>query len=76
MTGIRTGPVIRISPTLLHFNDPKMLPVVYSRTADKSKTYIQNMFGDFEPMFSMHEHKLHAAHRKLLSASVSSIMFH
>ncbi|KAJ5714376.1 cytochrome P450 [Penicillium malachiteum] len=58
------GPVVRITPTLLLFNDPLKLPEFYHRSADKTEFYTTGTFGDPEAMFNIRPHKEHAALRK------------
>ncbi|KAK7756017.1 hypothetical protein SLS62_001960 [Diatrype stigma] len=59
------GPVIRITPALLHVNDATKLPVIYHRFADKSKHYITGSFGKTESVFNVQDHKTHAAYRRV-----------
>ncbi|PYH89590.1 cytochrome P450 monooxygenase [Aspergillus ellipticus CBS 707.79] len=58
------GPVVRITPTLLLVNDPKKLPEIYHRNADKTAHYITGSFGETESLFNMRAHKAHAGYRK------------
>ncbi|KAL4806077.1 cytochrome P450 [Aspergillus unguis] len=58
------GPVVRITPTLLLVSDPKKLPEIYHRNADKTGHYITGSFGETESLFNMRSHKTHAAFRK------------
>ncbi|KAL4967586.1 cytochrome P450 [Aspergillus stella-maris] len=58
------GPVVRITPTLLLVADPKKLPEIYHRNADKTGHYITGSFGETESLFNMRSHKTHAAFRK------------
>lgn len=65
------GPVVRVAPNLLVFNDPKLLPVVYHRYADKTDFYSAGILGRVTPPFQAKDHKEHANKRKRIAASVS-----
>ncbi|CAG8977287.1 hypothetical protein HYALB_00012979 [Hymenoscyphus albidus] len=65
------GPVVRLSPNLLSFCDPKLLPVVYHRYADKPQFYGSWMFGHTEAMFQSLKHQDHYAKKKLVAPSCS-----
>ena len=65
------GPVIRVTPNLLTFNDPKLLPTVYHRIVDKTDMYKVGALGDLAPPFQTMEYEEHAAKRKRIASSVS-----
>lgn len=65
------GPVIRVAPNLLTFNDPKLLPTVYHRRVDKTDMYTVGALGDLAPPFQTMKHDEHAAKRKRIASSVS-----
>lgn len=67
------GPVVRITPTLLLVSDPKKLPEIYHRNADKTGHYITGSFGETESLFNMRSHKTHASFRKHIAGPVCSI---
>jgi cytochrome P450 len=66
-----TGPVLRITPTLLLVSDSKKLPEIYHRQANKSDHYVSGAFGKNESVFNMKEHKTHARFRKLIAGPYS-----
>lgn len=63
--GNETGPIVRITPTMLIVSDATKLPDIYNRNANKSKHYITGSFGETESMFNMQDHKVHAYFRKI-----------
>ncbi|GES56824.1 cytochrome P450 monooxygenase [Aspergillus terreus] len=65
------GPVVRITPTLLLVSDPKKLPEIYHRNADKTGHYITGSFGETESLFNMRSHKTHASFRKHIAGPYS-----
>ncbi|KAI6370942.1 hypothetical protein MCOR25_004074 [Pyricularia grisea] len=67
----RHGPVVRITPTMLHVSDATKLPEIYSRNADKSQHYITGSFGTTESLFNMQDHKVHARFRKVVASPYS-----
>lgn len=64
------GPVVRISPSLLIVSDPKMLPAIYHRRADKSDYYVTGSFGKVASVFNIQPHEVHAAARKRIAQPV------
>lgn len=66
-----TGPVVRITPTMLIVSDATKLPVIYNRNAHKSKHYITGSFGETESLFNMQDQKQHAHFRKIAAAPYS-----
>lgn len=60
-----SGPVLRITPTMLLVSDATQLPTVYSRNANKSKYYVTGSFGKTESLFNMQDHHVHAHYRKI-----------
>ena len=67
---LTSGPVLRVTPTLLVVQDSTKLPEIYHRSADKSKHYIMGAFGKIESVFNMQSWKIHAHHRKLIAGPV------
>jgi hypothetical protein len=67
---ILSGPVVRITPTLLLVSDHEKLPEVYHRNADKTGHYITGSFGETESLFNMRSHKTHAVFRKHVAGPV------
>lgn len=57
---------------MLLVSDPKKLPEVYHRHADKTSHYITGSFGESESLFNMRGHKIHATFRKHVAGPVSS----
>ena len=61
------GPVVRKAPNLVIFNDPRLLPLVYHRTADKTDQYrAMEWFG----ILGIRKHAEHAELRKKLAGQV------
>lgn len=65
-----SGPVVRVAPNLLAFNDPGLLPKVYHRHADKTDFYSTGILGRIAPPFQTQNHQEHAAKRKRIAPSV------
>lgn len=66
-----SGPVVRVTPTLLVVSDATKLPEIYHRNADKTSHYITGSFGETESLFNMRGHKTHAGFRKLVAGPYS-----
>ena len=66
-----SGPVIRITPTMLLVSDATKLPDIYHRQADKSKFYIMGSMGKTESVFNIQDRQQHATARKLVAGPVS-----
>ena len=64
------GPVIRVAPNLLTFNNPKILPNVYHRRVDKTDMYTVGALGDLAPPFQTMKNEEHAAKWKRIACSV------
>lgn len=64
------GPVYRCTPSMLVCNDPKQLPVIYHRRADKSNHYSPGGFGKPPGIFNIQTHSEHAVARKLVAQPV------
>lgn len=64
------GPVVRITPTMLHVSDATMLPTLYARNADKSGHYLTGSFGNTESIFHMQKTSTHTRFRKLIAGPV------
>ncbi|KAF3388205.1 Trichodiene oxygenase [Talaromyces pinophilus] len=70
------GPIIRITPTELHINDPEFFDILYARDGRRHKyDYFSGRFGYARDTFSTWQHELHHQRRKALSPyfSVKSI---
>lgn len=67
------GPVVRVTPTLMIVNDPTRLPDIYHRQANKSKFYLNGMFGKTESVFNIRDWRQHAHFRKFVAGPVSDI---
>ena len=65
-----TGSVIRISPNLLSFSDPTLLPGVYHRHSEKTAFYSPGMAGEERPLLQIQGDVEHAANLKILSPMV------
>lgn len=65
------GPIVRLSPNLLSFSDPRYLPRVYHRAADKPQFYGSWMFGHTAAMFQSLKHEDHAAKKRLVAPCCS-----
>jgi hypothetical protein len=66
-----SGPVVRISPTMLHVSEAKNLPVIYHRQAHKSKFYITGSFERTEAIFNMSDYRTHAYFRRYIAGPYS-----
>ena len=64
------GPVVRVAPNLLAFDDPELLPKVYHRFVDKTDFYSTGILGEPAPPFQTQPHAEHAAKRKRIAPSV------
>lgn len=70
------GPIVRITPTELHVNDPEFFDILYARDGRRDKyAYFSGRFGYASDTFSTWQHELHHQRRKALSPffSVKSI---
>lgn len=68
----RYGPIVRITPTELHIDDPDYYEHLYSRTAPRDKySYFSGRFGYASDSFSTTSHGLHRLRRKALSPMFS-----
>lgn len=61
---------------MLIVNDATRLPDIYHRQANKSLFYINGSFGVVESVFNIRDWRVHANHRKLIAAPVSSLQVH
>ena len=69
------GPIIRITPTELHVDDPDFYEQLYSRTGRRDKySYFSGRFGFASDTFSTIDHDLHHLRRKPLSPMFSAKM--
>jgi hypothetical protein len=69
---INTGPIIRITPTELHIDEPGYYETLYSRVVRRDKySYFCGRFGYASDCFSTVNHDLHRLRRKALSPMFS-----
>ncbi|KEZ38926.1 hypothetical protein SAPIO_CDS10264 [Scedosporium apiospermum] len=63
------GPIIRITPTELHIDDPDYYEVLYTRGLGRRNkyTYFSGRFGYASDTFSTVDHNLHRQRRKAIS---------
>ena len=64
------GSVIRVSPNLLCFSDPTLLPSVHHRHSEKTHFYSPGMAGEERPLLQIQGDVEHAANLKILSPTV------
>jgi cytochrome P450 len=66
------GPIIRITPTELHIDDPEYYEQLYSRSGPRDKySYFSGRFGYASDSFSTTNHDLHRLRRKPLNPMFS-----
>ncbi|CAH0054698.1 unnamed protein product [Clonostachys solani] len=65
----RYGPVVRAAPNLLAVDDPRLLPTIYHRRANKTDVYTTGVLGDLAPPFQTLDWKDHARKRKRVASS-------
>lgn len=65
------GPVVRVAPNLLAFNDPKLLPMVYHKNVDKTDFYSTGILGEIAPPFQTLNHKEHAEKKRRIAFAVT-----
>jgi hypothetical protein len=65
----RYGPVVRAAPNLLAVDDPRLLPLIYHRRANKTDVYTTGVLGDLAPPFQTIDWKDHARKRKRVASS-------
>lgn len=70
------GPIIRYQPDFLLFADPKVVPVIYNRHADKTEHNRQDIPGEAPAVVSIIGHKEHAASRRRIANPVGEALFH
>jgi len=69
---INAGPIIRITPTELHIDDPGYYETLYCRAGRRDKySYFSGRFGYASDCFSTINHDLHRLRRKALSPMFS-----
>lgn len=67
------GPIIRITPTELHINDPEFYDQIYSRNSRRDKySYFSGRFGYASDSFSTIDHDVHRLRRKPLNPMFSA----
>ena len=71
LTVLYIGPVVRVTPGMVSISDPKSIPTVYHRRADKSDFYTHGVLGERAPTVQILDHDKHAAKRKLIAPVVS-----
>lgn len=64
------GRLVRLTPNMVSFSDPEMLPLIYHRHADKPNFYGSWMFGDTAAHFQSLSHQSHALKKKIISPCV------
>ena len=69
------GSVVRLAPNLLSISDPRMLPDVYHRHADKSGFYTHGVMGERAPALQTLDHHEHAVRRRIIAPSVCTAIF-
>jgi cytochrome P450 len=66
------GPIIRITPSELHINDPEYYDTLYDRSGRRDKySYFSGRFGYASDLFSTIDHDTHRMRRKALSPMFS-----
>ena len=75
-TNARVGSIVRIGPNQLSFDDPKLIPLVYNREAEKTPFYSTGLAGEVAPLLQIQGHREHAAKLKTLSATVGLIVYY
>ncbi|KAK3374604.1 cytochrome P450 [Podospora didyma] len=69
----RYGPIIRITPTELHIDDPEYFDTLYARSGRRDKySYFAGRFGGASDSFSTVHHDLHRTRRKAISPFFSA----
>jgi cytochrome P450 len=69
---VTAGPIIRITPTELHIEDPDYYEYLYSRASRRDKySYFSGRFGYASDSFSTTNHDLHRLRRKPLNPMFS-----
>ena len=71
----RYGSVVRVAPNMLSISDPRMLPEVHHRYADKSGFYTHGIMGGNAPTFQTLDHREHAIRRKIIAPTVRPVGF-
>ena len=71
----RQGSVVRLAPNLLSISDPRMLPDVYHRYADKSGFYTHGVMGERAPTLQTLNHHEHAVRRRIIAPSVCTAIY-
>ena len=65
----RYGPVVRAAPNLLAVNDPRMLPEIYHRRANKTDIFTKAILGDLAPPLETKDWREHAQKRKRVAST-------
>lgn len=67
------GPIVRITPTELHIDDPDYFDTLYARSGRRDKySYFAGRFGDASDSFSTVDHDVHRMRRKAISPFFSA----
>ncbi|KAH8655801.1 putative benzoate 4-monooxygenase cytochrome P450 [Xylariales sp. PMI_506] len=67
------GPIVRITPTELHIDDPMYFDTLYSRAGRRNKyEYMSGRFGFASDTFSTTDHELHRMRRAAISPFFSA----
>ncbi|KAK3346444.1 cytochrome P450 family protein [Lasiosphaeria hispida] len=67
------GPIVRITPTELHIDDPDYFDTLYGRTGRRDKySYFAGRFGGASDSFSTIDHDVHRMRRKAISPFFSA----
>lgn len=70
LTDVGQGTVVRLAPNLLSTSDPRMLPIIYHRYADKGEFYTHGVMGERAPTFQTLSHHEHAVRRRIITPGV------
>lgn len=65
------GPILRLAPNLVSFNDPQWIPEIYLKCVDKTSFYTPAAMGEYPSMFWTLKHEEHARKKRLFAPSVS-----
>ncbi|KAL8671557.1 MAG: hypothetical protein Q9168_003942 [Polycauliona sp. 1 TL-2023] len=67
---VNIGSIIRVSPNLLSFSDPMLLPEIYHRHDEKTPFYSTAMTGEKAPLVMSQSDSEHTSKVKMLSPTV------
>ncbi|KAF2799617.1 cytochrome P450 monooxygenase [Melanomma pulvis-pyrius CBS 109.77] len=63
------GPIVRAAPNLLAVNDPRLLPEIYHRRANKTDIFTQAILGEIAPPLECKDWREHAVRRKRVAST-------